>query len=385
MRSGYSMKETTKDVSIIGQIINGSVEIKSTEEFERTLKMFPDNPELNRAFADFLVQKKTFIVACNEYRKAAQLFIDSGMPLQAIAAKINEWKIIKPLTKDYRSFYSTLSNGKFPATVLGDCFSKISYQEMSSVMDIMEVMSMPAKKGIIKAGAEEEALYFIVSGQIREAPMKKTKTGNESVGKAIREYGVNDFFGNIYPFDKSRKSKNAFYTTGRTELIKITKTDLATVCAEHPDLETGLKNLFKHFKQKGAGKAAINEKEIIRTSSRQQLNIKMNVEIYPETLGRSPLIYHGHSSDISLGGVCIILDENYRETPSSNMIGRIARVLINLPDETVSLNILGKLAWCKEVDLDGEFSGAIGIQFNEMPPSLRGLLIIFANAIGSAA
>jgi len=65
------------------------------------------------------------------------------------------------------------------------------------------------------------------------------------------------------------------------------------------------------------------------------------------------------------------------------MVNRKARLSISLPDESISLTILGRLAWYKETDLDGEDTCAIGIQFNEMPPRLRGLLIVFANAMGS--
>jgi hypothetical protein len=86
---------------------------------------------------------------------------------------------------------------------------------------------------------------------------------------------------------------------------------------------------------------------------------------------------------MSLGGVCVVVDPRYRDLPIEDMVNRKTRLSISLPDESISLTILGRLAWYKETDLDGEDTYAIGIQFNEMPPRLRGLLIVFANAVGS--
>ena len=41
------------------------------------------------------------------------------------------------------------------------------------------------------------------------------------------------------------------------------------------------------------------------------------------------------------------------------------------------------MAWCKQTEIDGEETFALGVQFNEMPPKLRGSMIIFVNAVGS--
>ena len=86
---------------------------------------------------------------------------------------------------------------------------------------------------------------------------------------------------------------------------------------------------------------------------------------------------------MSLGGVCVFVDPRYRDLPIEDLVNRRTKLRISLPDESISLSILGRLAWYKEADMDGEDTYAIGIQFNEMPPRLRGLLIVFANAVGS--
>ncbi len=78
-----------------------------------------------------------------------------------------------------------------------------------------------------------------------------------------------------------------------------------------------------------------------------------------------------------------MVDPRYRDLPISDLVNRKAKLRISLPDESLSLTTLGRLAWYKETDLDGEATYTIGIQFSEMPPRLRGLLIVFANAVGS--
>jgi hypothetical protein len=44
---------------------------------------------------------------------------------------------------------------------------------------------------------------------------------------------------------------------------------------------------------------------------------------------------------------------------------------------------MGKVAWGRKTEIDGEETFALGIQFNEMPPRLRGSMIIFVNAVGT--
>jgi hypothetical protein len=109
----------------------------------------------------------------------------------------------------------------------------------------------------------------------------------------------------------------------------------------------------------------------------------LGLEIFEDTPGRQPISVKGFTSDISLGGVCIIVDPRYRDIPVEHIINRKAKIKISLPDETISLIILGRMAWYKETVIDGQPTYALGVQFEEMPPKLRGLLIIFANAIGT--
>jgi len=93
-------------LSIAAQIIDGSINIDSTSEFENILQIFPNDPALLRAYGDLLMEKKTPDVAAQSFGKAAKLFIDAGMMLQAIVSKSLQWKINPPSdSNEIRQFY----------------------------------------------------------------------------------------------------------------------------------------------------------------------------------------------------------------------------------------------------------------------------------------
>ena len=104
--------------SIVKRIIDGSVSIDSVGEFENIIKVFPDDAGVYRAFADLLVQKKSFEAAANAYRKASRLYVELGMMLQAIVAKILEWRIAQPSHKDGRDFHTAIRRGHFQESAL---------------------------------------------------------------------------------------------------------------------------------------------------------------------------------------------------------------------------------------------------------------------------
>ena len=90
--------------SIVKRIIDGSLIIDSAGEFENLLKVFPNDPGLSRAFADFLARQKSFDAAADAYRTAAKLFLEVGMGLQAIVSNILEWRIVRPSHQEGTAF-----------------------------------------------------------------------------------------------------------------------------------------------------------------------------------------------------------------------------------------------------------------------------------------
>jgi hypothetical protein len=81
---GKTMKsQVNTHISIAEQIIEGSISIKSIDEFKSVLKIFPSDAALQKAYSDLLLKEKRPNEAAGSYDKSARLFIDSGKILQA--------------------------------------------------------------------------------------------------------------------------------------------------------------------------------------------------------------------------------------------------------------------------------------------------------------
>ncbi len=373
------MNNPANDVSIIDKILNGEVEIQTTEEFEEILNTFPEHPGLNKAFADFLAREQIADFACHEYCRSAQLFLNKGMPLQAIGAKLQEWQIITPAPEDYHCFFDSFRGSEFTAATLGECLGAIGDQEWNSLLQNMEIINLAPESQVLRKGQPEEALYFVLSGELRQAEPTKSGNAKDSTAKMFCMYVANDFFGKIHPLDQKHRAGATIITNRRTELLKLPKASMVSICKKHPQIDTVLAKLYEH-----AETISNEAQSSLRKSSRQSFCVPIHLELYPTEPGRRPQLLQGFSSDISLGGICLFLDARHRNLPTAEMIGRTARVIIGLPDETVALTLLGKLAWSKKALIGGETTGVLGIQFDEMPPAIRGYLVIFANAIGTA-
>ncbi len=370
------MAKNRIDPRIVDQIAEGSLVIDNANDFNKLLGAFPDRPEAHRSHADFLFRKKKFFEAGIAYRKASALYLESGQTLQGLAAAMNKWEIVKPLSREIRALFLAIHKRDSHATVIAECCAKMSYPEMNAIFKVAHLHKLAAGEVFSRPDEPANRISFVVSGRIEMVPAdggkKKDKGGL---------FDANDFFGRIYPFDREEKNAATYRAIFPTELIILDRMDLMSICAEHPDVETGLRNLIADTHIAPEKKPAIYN----RKTSRQDLAITLGVEIYPDEAGRSPYIFKGFSSDMSLGGVCLVLDPKYRDLPAGNLIGRIAKLRISLPDESVGLNIFGTMAWRKKIELDGEPTTMLGIKFNEMPPRLRGLLIVFANTIGQMA
>jgi CRP-like cAMP-binding protein len=364
--------------NIFERMIDGTMSFRSVEELRKTMKSHPDDPWLHRLLADLLKRNKSFIEAEKTYKKSYQIFMDQGRSLQAIAALLRSWTIIRPTAHDFRSLHAKLRHKDSHGSAIAECFAKMAYQELVATLKRVSLAKYPAGTVIRKAGESEDKLYFVVYGSlISSAPDDNGPQGGNS-SMILEE---NDFFGDRHPCSEKKTVSNLIKTLTEVELILINKTNLLTLCGEHPDLQIGIKNLLEDHAVAGEDQPAT----FYRKTSRRKLTITLFLDILDREPGKHPITVKCFTSDMSLGGVCVIVDPRYRDLPIEDLINRRTKLRISLPDESISLTILGRLAWYKETDMDGEDTYAIGIQFNEMPPRLRGLLIVFANAVGSMA
>lgn len=366
-------------LSIAAQIIDGSIKIESTAEFENVLQIFPNDPALLRAYGDLQVAKNRPEVAAQSFAKAARLFIDAGMVLQAIVSKSLQWKIYPPSDPaEIREFFGTLKKAGTQETPVNAFFNRLEYQALVGILFPLVKTRLPADRIVKKAGDEEQHLYFIISGALRATSYQPVAANGETVyTKSTFHLADNDFFGAVYPFEEKQLSKSYVETITQTELIKIPKINLMKVCVKHPEVEEALVDLF-------GSQSGIEEKEympIDRKGDRQEIPIKVHLQIHPQSNNEQPLSLAGYSRDISIGGICVVLNSEYRSIPAFEDCVKNAGVQISLPNEELSLNVKGTVIWSREIDIEEESTVALGIRFQEMSPKARGMLLGFANSL----
>lgn len=364
--------------SVFEELISGTKKFSSGDEFRKALKNSPSDPWLYRLLGDFHKGNKSFIEADKTYRKAYQLFMAQGKSLQGIAALLRAWAIIRPTPHDFRLLHSQLRRKGSHTSAIAECLAKMSHHELSAVLKKMALVRYPAHSVVRKAGEVEDSLFVVVYGNLASTAPDDNGPQGDGSAAILKE---NDFFGECHPGSAEKSFVNLVKALTEVELLKISKPDLLTLSGEHPDLQIGLKGLMEDQAVAKDDKPT----KFYRKTSRRHLSITLHLEIFARDPGKYPVIVKCFTSDMSLGGVCVIVDPRYRDLPIEDLINRKSRLSISLPDESISLTILGRLAWYKETELDGEDTYAIGIQFHEMPPRLRGLLIVFANAVGATS
>ncbi|NNK86523.1 MAG: PilZ domain-containing protein [Desulfobacterales bacterium] len=118
-----------------------------------------------------------------------------------------------------------------------------------------------------------------------------------------------------------------------------------------------------------------------RESNRHQLPLKMKLKIWPKEPDNSPFMLEGFSRDISIGGVCVVLDARDVDIASIAKKIKDARVTIFIPGGGFTLNVSGSVIWCRGVISNSKKTLALGIQFKGMTPKVSGLLIVFADML----
>jgi CRP-like cAMP-binding protein len=355
--------------SVVSRIIDGSITIDSVEEFEDLLKAFPKNPRLHRVFADRLLEEKS-IAAAEEYKTSAKLFIEAGMPLQAITCKIFEWRIIKPSKEEGLAFHSDLCECNPQNIEVQKFFTKLAYEEMIALMAKIVPHNYPANTMLRKFGDEENELCFVISGALEKTSYHRLEADEKVKKKSKTNLIESDIFGEIYPFDEDKLSESDIESITRVELLKISKLKLTALCTEHPNLNLLMRNLC--ILRFDANREM--HSQTVRKATRHQLPMQVNLKIFQEESGKPPLNLSGFTDDISLGGTCVVLGAKYQIGNISDLTGKNVKIQMSLPIESISLNILGIIVWGKEIPVEGKKTAIVGIQFKEINQVDRGIL-----------
>ncbi|MBE9544505.1 MAG: cyclic nucleotide-binding domain-containing protein [Proteobacteria bacterium] len=369
--------------SIPEHIVDGSIVIDSIEAFSSILKQFPKHPALLKKYADLLFRQDLLDLAAKSYGEAARLYIESGRMLQALVAKKQQWLIKPPSQKEIHLFLSAIEGGSFKASPLKMFFDKLSAKEMLAIISSFVRVRLFGDKVVKKAGDRETDLFFVVSGTLKDSAFLSLEAKEKVHRNSNIDLSADDFFGEIYPFKKDQICRSDIKTRTQVELVKISRQKLMKLCREHPNMEMAVIDLFNI-------RSAPEEKsqtQAIRKADRYQLPIKMNLELAPKGSFNSPLIVDGYSSDISIGGICVVL--NGKSEHIGHLLASLpetadnSQIRVNFPGETMELKVLGNIMWRHQIHFNGHKTLAMGIRFEEDSPKLRGMLFMFANSLGA--
>ncbi len=365
--------------NIVEQINGGFISIDSVEEFTELLEDFHEDPSFHKAYADLLVKKNSSEKAALSYGRAAALYLKSGKLLPGVLTKLLQWRIKSPIYQDAQLFLSALNDNSLSDTPLKVFFKKLSKPEVLAVIKCLENIQFPAGQLIYKIDDVQEDLYFIVSGSIKEIRFEPVETAAETVFKqSVDQLSDDDTFGELYPIKDENVCQSYIETTEPVELLKISKQMLAPICKKYPNVESGLQavSIFRpEFR-----KAKFLKKN--RKSQRHEVMIKMSLEIFPHSSANFPIILEGYSKDISVGGTCFVLDASdmsvVKSVASFSKTIKNSKVKIGFSSEGLELKVSGKIAWTRETIDKGKKTLAMGIQFQDLSPKLRGMLFVFA-------
>jgi len=369
---------SNNNISIAEQIIEGSISIKSIEEFKSILKIFPNDPALQKAYSDLLFKKNRVDEAAQSYSRAAQLFIDAGKILQAIDSKLLHWKIKPPSPKEAQLFYSALHAGTYFETPLKAFFQRLSYREMVAFITKLVRVKVTPGNVVKKTGEQENELFFVVSGSLRETAFLPLRQKDDTLYRKRSSFlNESHFFGDIYPFKDQVTSKSYIEATAPTELVRVSKSNLIKICKEFPNIERALINLYKVRNGSDNGDSQAQ----VRRLGRHQLPLKINLHLFTDDYQKEPLILDGYSRDLSIGGVCVILDGKNNSISAIYKNVKTAKIEMSLPKQELSLKVSGDIVWSREFTWKKRRIVALGFQFTEMAPKFRGLFFMMADGI----
>jgi hypothetical protein len=363
-------KYLEKPRNILKSIFNNSTGTDTVKETVNSLRALPKNPSVRRAFADSLVRKRNLPSAAKAYDNAAKLYLKSNLILQAIVSKSLEWRIARPSQQVCQSFYKVLHKKGKADTPLNTFFYNMSWDELSAMLRGFVRARIPAGVSVKKFGDSDAALYFIVSGILRETVYHPVEGSDVPYRKSKANLGANDIFGDAFPFQEGAVSQSDVETISRVEMVKIPKLRVIELCERYPNIEGLLGNLYQPRIEDLQKRAS----RLIRTTDRHRLPTKANIGIMRDDTDKWPLVLNGITRDISVNGTCVVLGVNDSMASPSKVIGSQAKITFSLPTAPVRPYISGKVVWSERIVTKGEKTVALGLHFDEFPEPDRGLL-----------
>ncbi len=378
MRANKS-KATTNCGGAIPRGSDDGIEYPCSDIFQR-LKMNPDDPALIRYQADILKGYGDLSNAANLYSKAANLLLKEGRIPAAIALKLMQWRISSPTKTDVRDFMLKLNQEAAENQPVQAFFCHLNIQESFTLYSSFEMIAFEPDHEILGVGDLENHLYFVVSGILRGSLNYKVDGEETSYRDQTYYLHQNDYFGDIHPFDSVKKSTSCIESKTQVELIRISREKLRKICAIYPRIEHRIMDLLKVQ----SGSCTDNSPQDKRKVRRIPSKLHLGIEILLNGSQHTSIYLTGHTKDVSIGGLCIILDEagftSSSEISSLEYSLKLSKVQVNFTVEELKVSIPGTIVWIDTVSNGRKKSVALGIKFDKMSPKLRGIMMMFFNS-----
>jgi hypothetical protein len=233
---------------------------------------------------------------------------------------------------------------------------------MVALMSMSDIRCFPEGIRMKQFGDKENNLYFVVSGTVEKTIYHRFEKGGKVQKRSTKDLGENDFFGEIYPFEKEKISLSTVETMTRVELMKLSKPRLKIICRKYPNVKHLIHDLYQ-------SRSTFHEERIsytVRKTIRHRLPTQVNIKILSNDPDKAPLDLSGFTENISLGGASVVLDANDDLLRFASLVGKQVHIQIYLAVALINLSISGTIVWSKEISLEGKKGLETGIQFEAM-------------------
>ena len=359
---GANRRDCTRLLQLIA---NGSIRIKTIEDFRRIVSKYPGDPELLRIYAVRLAADNRTEDAAWAYARAATLFFSAGTIFKGWLCKLLEWRLHRPSREQLAEVQKTIMSAS-PQTGIDEFIKQLTAGERMAIFSRVKFVSLSAGKSVVPAGERLLRLYVVIAGILKEE--------GPGDGSELRIYQEMDCFGSsVQP------------STGYPGIRSMTRVELMTISREHlldafhrfPSAERKLNLMYRP--PEGRGPVAPQR---TRKGERYLSKTFMNLRIPPLQAGEKSLVLKGFSHEISLTGISFIPEQHGRPDESdvtrnpASFIGRevYARILA----EGISVEVQGQIVRMNEVLSNGDTFFCFNIKFAEVSPLVRSMLLTFA-------
>lgn len=224
---------------------------KALENFKLLLDMEPHDLRMRLKLADLYLKAGNKEEALKEYKNVAVSYAKDGYLLQAISVN----KIIVRLDPSLEDAHRELARLYAEKGLKGEAevfiqkevkrpkpvplFSELTPDEFSALVDKLLTHKLPKDSMVIRQGDPGNSMFVIIQGAV--GVVRREKDGKEI---SLAELKEGDFFGEIALVSGQPRIASVI-TTEETELLELTRSDVAKVIGKYPRVKEIIQNFCK--------------------------------------------------------------------------------------------------------------------------------------------